>query len=170
MADLSSPMMTPVGVVYRAFFPTAAHALKGAQFWCKLFGGEASELFLTANRKGFFEAVVEAKIPPGTQNVKPRKDVDESWMANPARAQVLFTDLEQPRALYFFEHELLYRPELCRDAGLIRQGEGRGDRSGREDWHVGSLCSARFQGCCAILRPVSLSKNSFCRVIPFHGA
>lgn len=112
MGELSKPMMTPLGVLYRSLCDSDREALKYAEWAVKLFGGETSQLNLVGpNPKGMFEAGVLATISPDAKCMKPRKaGEDTSWYATPEQACVLFDALETPAALYFHKRDLLYKP------------------------------------------------------------
>jgi hypothetical protein len=112
MAQLSDPIMTPLGVVYRSFCNNQDEALKYAQWAVKLFGGDASAFrVIGPSTKGFYEAAIMATVPEGTKLIKPPKKMPSTaWQKEPAHAYVLFDNLEQPLALYFFEHELVVKP------------------------------------------------------------
>jgi hypothetical protein len=114
MGDLSKPIMSPVGVIYRAFHYSEAHALKSSEWAVKMFGGQTTAFdMIGPGKKGFYEAAVRIALPPDTQNVKPRKNPgDTSWMAEPQHAYVFYNDLEEPLALYFHQHEVIWKPRM----------------------------------------------------------
>jgi len=110
MGELSKPIMTPVGVVYRCFFDTQANALKSSEWAVKLFGGETSAFnVIGPGRKGFYEAAIRFKVPQGAQCLKPRKGADDEWQKSPEHAYVLFDSLETPIALYFHDREFVIK-------------------------------------------------------------
>jgi hypothetical protein len=113
MGQLSKPIMSPVGVVYRCLHESEAHALKSAQWAVKLFGGSVTNFnIIGPGKSGMFEAAVMNTVPPGTACAKGRKNADISWFGEQAHAYVLYNDLETPLVLYFFKHEVLLKPSL----------------------------------------------------------
>ncbi len=112
MGELSKPMMTPLGVLYRSLCDSDREALKYAEWAVKLFGGEASQLNLVGpNPKGMFEAGLLATVPATAKCMKARKaGEDTSWYATPEKACVLFDALETPAAFYFPARDLLFKP------------------------------------------------------------
>lgn len=113
MGELSKPIMTPLGVVYRSMMDTAGHALKSSEWAVKMWGGTATTFnVIGPGKRGFYEAAILAKVPPEAKCVKPRKDPPIDWMQEPAHAYVLFDALETPLVLYFYKHELLYKPSM----------------------------------------------------------
>jgi hypothetical protein len=114
MGEISKPIMTPVGVVYRLLCPTEAAAMKYSAWAAKMFGGTFSPLNLVGpGTKGYYEAVVVTTIAPNAKVVKPRaKGDDVSWHATPEPALVLYDSLESPSALYFHKREIVYKNTL----------------------------------------------------------
>ena len=114
MGELSKPIMSPVGVVYRAFHDSEANALKSASWAVKKFGGETSAFdILGPGKKGYYESAIRIILPADTQNVKPRKNpVDMSWQAEPQQAYIFYNELEEPLALYFIKHEIIWKPSM----------------------------------------------------------
>jgi hypothetical protein len=112
MGELSKPIMSPVGVVYRSFHDSEGNALKFAEWAKKTWGGDISaQRIIGPGKKGFYESAMMAQVAPGAQNVKPRKDAPTEWMSSLAHAYILFNALEEPIVLYFHEHELFYKPK-----------------------------------------------------------
>jgi hypothetical protein len=113
MGELQKPMMTPLGVLYRAYHDSEGHAFKSSEWAVKLFGGAVTSAnMIGPGRKGYYEAAIMAKVPAEVQNVKPRKDANIDWQKDPTHAYVLYDSLETPLALYFYKHELLYKPSM----------------------------------------------------------
>ncbi|HEY8040878.1 MAG TPA: hypothetical protein VIF15_13830 [Polyangiaceae bacterium] len=111
MGELSRPIMTPVGVVYRSLHDAEGPALKAAQWAVALFGGATSSFNLVGpGRKGKYEAAIMATVPAGATCLQPRKGADASWFSTPEIAYVLFDSLETPCALYFHKRELFLKP------------------------------------------------------------
>jgi hypothetical protein len=109
MAELSTPIMTPLGLVYRIFFGSNDEALKFAEWAKGILGGVASPVSVFGpGPKGRYEAGLLATVPKGAKCLKRRKGVSEAWMKTPEPAYVLFNEKETPIALYFHERELLF--------------------------------------------------------------
>jgi hypothetical protein len=103
MGQISSPIMTPLGVAYRSYHDTAANALKYSEWGVKVLGGEASGTTIFGpGRKGFYEAGILVAVPVDKVtcvNPDPKKDL--SWQTTPSQAYVLFDELEVPLFIYF---------------------------------------------------------------------
>ena len=114
MGELSKPMMTPVGVVYRLLCPSEAEAMKYSAWGVKMFGGTCNPLNLVGpGSKGYYEAVVITTIAPNAKVVKPRKSGDDiSWHSTPEPAVLLYDSLAAPSALYFHKREVVYKNTL----------------------------------------------------------
>lgn len=114
MGDISKPIMTPVGVIYRLLCFTEAEAMKYAEWGVKLWGGTATPFnLLGPGAKGCYEAVIFTTIPPNAKVVKSRKAGDDtSWHSTPEPAVVLYDSVEAPNALYFHKREIVYKPSL----------------------------------------------------------
>jgi len=113
MGELSKPIMSPLGVIYKCFHDSEAHALKSAQWAAKLFVGSALPFnIIGPGKKGMFEAGMMLTVPPTAKNMKPRKtpEADESWMQQPEHCYVLYDALETPIAVYFHKHDLICKP------------------------------------------------------------
>jgi hypothetical protein len=111
MGELSKPIMTPVGVVYRSFHDSVAHALKSGEWAAKLFGGAATAFHVIGPSSKGYEAAIMASVPADVQDVKPRKTPsDGAWESTPEIAYVLYDSIETPIALYFHQHELVLKP------------------------------------------------------------
>jgi hypothetical protein len=112
MGELSKPFMTPVGVLYRSFHDTEAHALKAAEWAVKLFGGKTTAYnVIGPNKKGLYESGILFTVPADAEWAKPpRKDPDKSWWSEPTHAYVFFDSLETPAALFFYKQDLIIKP------------------------------------------------------------
>jgi hypothetical protein len=111
MGQLSAPIKTPLGVVYRTLC-SDAEALEYAEWAVKLFGGTTSAFHIIGpGARGFYEAAILATVPAGTKQIKPQSDERPAWQDAPAQAYVLYDDNEGPIALYFHEHKLLVKPK-----------------------------------------------------------
>jgi hypothetical protein len=112
MGQLSAPIMTPLGVVYRSLCNNQGEALKYAEWAVKLFGGTASAFYVIGpGPKGFYEAAILGNVPTNAKQIKPPAKERPEWQDAPAQAYVLFDDTETPLALYFHEHNLLLKPK-----------------------------------------------------------
>ena len=114
MGEISKPIMTPVGVVYRLLCASEAEAMKYSSWGMKMFLGTCSPLNLVGpGSKGFYEAVVVTTIPENAKVVKSRKSGDDiSWHSTPEPAVLLYDSLEAPSALYFHKREVVYKNTL----------------------------------------------------------
>jgi hypothetical protein len=111
MGEISKPIMTPVGVAYRALHDSVETALKSSQWAVKLFGGSSSELNVIGPGKlGKYEAAVLFAMPPNAACVQARKNADISWFGTPELAYVLYDNLETPIALYFNKRDVFLKP------------------------------------------------------------
>jgi hypothetical protein len=112
MGTLSKPFMTPVGVLYRSFHESEAHALKAAEWAVKLFGGKTTAFNTIGPAKnGMYESGILYTVPENAEWAKPpRKEPDKSWWNEPTHACVFFDALDTPSALYFFKHDLIIKP------------------------------------------------------------
>ncbi len=111
MGELTRPIMTPLGVIYRSYCDTEGEALKYAQWAVKLFGGTATAFNLVCGKKGYYEAVILATVPANAKCFKERKKPEPTdWFQTPEPAYVLFDSLETPIALYFHKRELMLKP------------------------------------------------------------
>jgi hypothetical protein len=111
MGELSKPIMTPVGVAYRALHDSPETALKSSQWAVKLFGGAASELNVVGPGKlGKYEAAVMFAMPANASCVQARKNADTAWFGTPELAYVLYDALETPVAIYFHKRDVFLKP------------------------------------------------------------
>ena len=111
MGEISKPIMTPVGVAYRALHDNVADALKSSQWAVKLFGGSASELNVIGPGKlGKYEAAVIFTMPTNATCVQPRKNADKGWFGEPEHGYVLYDNLETPVAIYFHKRDVFLKP------------------------------------------------------------
>ncbi len=111
MGEISKPIMTAVGVLYRNFHDSEVNALKSAVWATTLFGGKATSFDLIGpGKKGYYEAAILATVPANVQNVKPRKDAPTDWFQTPTQAYVFFDKYEQPAALFFYKYDLWVKP------------------------------------------------------------
>ena len=113
MGELTKPIMSPLGVIYRSFHESEAHALKSASWAVKLFGGTAAPFnTIGPGTRGYYEAGMMLMIPPTAQCMKARKtpEADTEWQTRPEHGYVLYDALETPIAVYFHKHDLICKP------------------------------------------------------------
>ena len=113
MGELSRPIMTPLGVVYRSICYAQAEALSHGEWAASLFGGSTAGFHqFGPNPKGYFEPGMLGTVPAGAKCVKkPQEPDDESWYGTPEHACVLVDDTSKPIALYFPNRGLLVKPK-----------------------------------------------------------
>jgi hypothetical protein len=113
MGELSRPIMTPLGVVYRNLCYAQVEALNHGEWAVKLFGGSTAAFHqIGPNMKGFYEPGVLATVPAGVRCVKKSKEpADTGWYSVPEVACVLVDDTSTPIALYFEKRGLLLKPK-----------------------------------------------------------
>lgn len=113
MGELSRPIMTPLGVVYRSICYNQAEALAHGEWAAKMFGGSTASFHQVGpNQKGFFEPGILGMVPTSAKCVKKSKEpADTSWYQVPEHACVLVDDTSTPIALYFEARGLLLKPK-----------------------------------------------------------
>jgi hypothetical protein len=113
MGELSRPIMTPLGVVYRNICYPQAEALKNAEWAVKVFGGSTAAFHqFGPNGKGFYEPGILATVPVGARVVKKSAEpADTGWYSVPEQACVLVDATSTPIALYFEKRGLLVKPK-----------------------------------------------------------
>ena len=113
MGELSRPIMTPLGVVYRSICYSQAEALKHGEWAVKKFGGSTAAFHqIGPSPKNFFEPGMLGTVPPTAKCVKKSKEpADTGWYSVPEHACILVDDTSTPIALYFEKYGLLLKPK-----------------------------------------------------------
>ena len=114
MGELSRPIMTPLGVVYRCICYDQSEAVRYGEWAVKTFGGQSSTSAFHQfgpNQKGFYEPGVIATVPANAKCVKKAENTDSTdWYATPEQAHVLVDATSTPFALFFDQRGLLLKP------------------------------------------------------------